>query len=84
MATNKKDLFSSNTPALNFISEKRPSTPPPGYKLDRRFVEVKSRRVQLVMQPSLQAKVKAAADKRGLSFNEYVHQILENEMEREK
>ncbi len=40
-------------------------------------IEVKSRRVQLVMQPSLYLKVKEASVHAGLSFNEYCHQALE-------
>jgi predicted HicB family RNase H-like nuclease len=52
--------------------------PPAGYKLDPRYVETKSRRLQLVIQPSLYEKVKAGAQASGLSVNEYVHQILEN------
>lgn len=50
--------------------------PPAGYKMDPRFVEVKSRRLQLVLQPSLYERVKAKAAAAGISVNEYVHQIL--------
>lgn len=56
---------------------------PDGYRLNTRFVELKSRRVQLTMQPSLHAKVKAASEKYGLSFNDYVHWVLEKTMEEE-
>lgn len=52
--------------------------PPEGYKLNPLYVETKSRRLQLVLQPSLYDKVKAGAAAAGLSVNEYVHQILEN------
>ncbi len=51
---------------------------PKGYKLNPLYVETKSRRLQLVLQPSLYDKVKAGAAAAGLSVNEYVHQILEN------
>ena len=51
--------------------------PPEGYKLNPMYVEVKSKRVQLVLQPSLYAKVKAAADAAGVSFNEFCHSLLE-------
>ena len=47
---------------------------PAGYKL---IVEKRQRRVQLVLQPSLYEEVKARADKAGLSFNTYVHKLLE-------
>lgn len=52
--------------------------PPAGYKLNPLYVETKSRRLQLVLQPSLYDRVKAGASAAGLSVNEYVHQILEN------
>ena len=50
---------------------------PEGYKLNPLYVEVKSKRVQLVLQPSVFAKAKAAADAEGISFNEYCHRLLE-------
>ena len=52
--------------------------PPAGYKLNPLYVETKSRRLQLVVQPSLYSKVKAGADAAGLSVNEFVHQILDD------
>ena len=51
--------------------------PPEGYKLNPMYIEVKSKRVQLVLQPSLYTKVKAAADAAGISFNEFCHSLLE-------
>lgn len=51
--------------------------PPEGYKLNPLYVETKSRRLQLVLQPSLYDRVKAGAAAAGLSVNEYVHQILD-------
>ena len=51
--------------------------PPEGYKLNPLYVEVKKRRLQLVLKPSLYEKVKNGASKQGLSVNEYVHRILE-------
>lgn len=85
-----KKSFIDN-PALQFIStpepegreqmqeQPRPSEKPPkGYKLNPLFVETKSRRLQLVLQPSLYERVKAGAKACGLSVNEYVHQILDN------
>lgn len=52
--------------------------PPAGYKRNPLYVETKSRRLQLVLQPSLYDRVKAGAVAAGLSVNEYVHKILEN------
>lgn len=51
--------------------------PPEGYKLNPLYIETKSKRVQLVLQPSLYKRVKAAADKENLSFNEYCHRLLD-------
>jgi len=51
--------------------------PPEGYKLNPLYVETKSRRLQLVLQPSLYERVRAGAAAAGLSVNEYCHQILD-------
>lgn len=82
----KKKSFKDN-PALQFISTAQPAEektipkptekPPEGYKLNPFYVETKSRRLQLVLQPSLYERVKAGAAAAGLSVNEYVHQILD-------
>lgn len=88
MATKKKTFM--DNPALAFISadpdaeerepqapEISPERPPEGFKRNPLYVETKSRRLQLVLQPSLYNRVKAGAAASGLSVNEYVHQILE-------
>lgn len=54
-----------------------PEGPPEGYKLNPLYVEKKSRRMQLVLQPSLYEKVRAHAVTAGVSVNEYVHAVLE-------
>ena len=86
-----KKTFKDN-PALQFIStqdstaepeqirQELPQSydkPPEGYKLNPIYLEVKCRRVQLILQPSLYEKVKSAADAEGMSFNEYAHRALE-------
>ena len=87
MATKKKSFIQDN-PALQFIStadegaeewrtEPAPAKAPEGYKLNPLYVETKSRRLQLVLQPSLYDRVKARAKASGLSVNEYCHQILD-------
>ena len=50
---------------------------PEGYKLNPLYVETKTRRLQLVLQPSLFDRVKKGAKQAGLSVNEYVHRILD-------
>ena len=44
----------------------------------RKEVATKSKRVQLLMQPKLHSQIKQLAQERGLSFNDFVHQILED------
>lgn len=85
----KKD-FKKN-PALQFITEAteeagkveaeeagKTDTPPKGYKLI--YVETKTQRLQLVLQPSLYKELKARAKQENLSVNEYVTRILKKEM----
>ena len=48
---------------------------PEGYKTA--YVEVKSKRVQLVFQPSIYERAKAKATEQGLSLNEYIHRLID-------
>lgn len=64
-------------------SEKVIPEPPEGYKLDPRFIEKKTQRVQLVMQPSLYKRAQKAAKKKKISFNELIHQLLNDYLEKE-
>lgn len=52
-------------------------TPPAGYKVHPLYVETKSRRLQLLMQPSLYERVRGMAGDAGQSVNEWVHARLE-------
>jgi predicted DNA binding CopG/RHH family protein len=52
------------------------------YKRNPEYIEVKTKRVQLVMQPSLYCKTKEAAQAEGLSFNAYIHKVLEETLSR--
>lgn len=86
----KRKTFVEDNPALRFITnpDEREASPaedaetpgkaPAGYKPNPAYIEVKSKRVQLLMQPSLFAQVKALADQAGISLNEYIHRTLEN------
>lgn len=87
-----KKSFKDN-PALQFISSteaEEPTTaesserPPKGYKLNPMYVETKSRRLQLILQPSLYNRVKEQAKAMGLSVNEYCHQILDEATRKEQ
>lgn len=87
----KRKTFLEDNPALRFITEpaERESEPtteaptpgkaPKGYKPNPAYIEVKSKRLQLLIQPSVYAKIKALADNSGTSVNEYIHKILEKE-----
>lgn len=57
---------------------------PKGYKANPLFVETKSRRLQLLVQPSLYEAIKERATAEGQSVNELVHSILEAAIEREE
>lgn len=86
----KRKTFVEDNPALRFITN--PEEPqaredhetPAGYKPNPAYVEVKSKRVQLLMQPSLHSKVKALADREGVSLNEYIHKMLEETVKEDK
>lgn len=80
------EQLDSDNPALQFISTPStmreapaevPEKAPEGYKRDPKYIEIKSRRLQLVLQPSLYEKVKRGAKAADLSVNEYCHRILE-------
>lgn len=78
----KKDF--KNNPALQFISTADPAEPTPAeetpqYPMKRNplYIETKSRRVQLMFQPSLYNKVKALATEQGKSINDTIHSILD-------
>lgn len=51
------------------------ATPP--MKPNPLYVETKSRRLNLLLQPSLHDRIKAIANERGASVNDTVHQILQ-------
>ena len=58
-----------------------PVAPPAGYKFNPLYIETKSDRLQLLIQPSLKAKLKERAARDGTSVNDLVHNILRSAME---
>ena len=85
-----KDNLSGNlNPAMQFIStpteEEKTDTKEPhaGYKINPLYIETKSRRVQLLLQPSLYERIKARAAAEGHSINECVHSPLEETLNEE-
>ena len=77
---NKKN-FKEN-PALRFLSTPEDTAPSrsggqaDGYKTNPMYVETRSRRLQLVLQPSLYEKIRDRAANEEVSINEYIHRIL--------
>lgn len=78
----KKDFSNIATPALQFISNQDTEQPekdttPEGYKVNPAYIEKKSRRLQLLMQPSLYDLLKTRAVEEGTSVNNLIHELLE-------
>lgn len=55
---------------------------PEGYKPNPEYIETKSKRVQLLVQPSVYDAVKAKASKLGISTNEAISEALREYTER--
>ena len=81
----------TKSPALNFITsahaaeqvnDTQSERAPEGMKLNpeyiQKYIEKRTRRVQIVLQPSLYERAKAKAESCGKSFNDYIHELLEN------
>jgi len=90
--------FKQNNPAEAFITmpetaptedtaQSKPTgarKAPEGYKLNPEFIEVKSKRVQLLLQPSVVEALKALAKEKGLSMNETASEAIKQYIERER
>lgn len=50
-------------------------------KKNPEYLETKSKRVQMLMQPSLYNSIKERAEKEGVSVNEMMHEILKTNVE---
>ena len=85
----KKDFKGSN-PALSFMTASaeeeakqetqqsyRTKQSPEGYKFNPKFIETKSKRVQLLLQPSVVEAIKTLAKSEGLSMNEAISQAIQ-------
>lgn len=86
----KKSFKADLNPAMQFISTPAEETTtgsgegvastkdaPEGYKVNPLYIEKRSKRLQLLVQPSLYDKVKAQAETEGCSVNNYIHRVLE-------
>lgn len=84
----KKSFKADLNPAMQFISTPTEETleretartedAPEGYKVNPLYIEKRSKRLQLLVQPSLYDKVKAQADGEGCSVNDFIHRVLED------
>ena len=80
----KKSFIDNINPAMNFISQKKidesqkESEQSESVHIDQfnSFQETKSKRLQLLIQPSLHEKLKAKANQEKTSVNDLVNQIL--------
>jgi hypothetical protein len=97
MAT-KKTNFKKDNPALSFmtpieestVQEETKITPmkknaiPEGYKANPEYIETKSKRVQLLLQPSTVGSIKKLATKKGLSMNEAINEAIQEYLSKEE
>lgn len=93
MAKKTLNLGENFNPAMQFISnptEEKEHTGvqsaqsiPEGYKLNPLYIETRSKRLQLLIQPSLYEKIKARADREKSSINDTIHKILEKALREE-
>lgn len=83
----KSFIDSIENPAEVFISaptaaKSQGEQPPQGFKPNPEYIETRSKRVQLLMQPSLYKQLKARAKREKRSLNDLIHSILEENAER--
>ena len=83
----KKSFINKDNPVMNFISQPsieavdgKPAgtrKPPEGYKLNPEFIETRSKRVQMLIQPSLHRDAKRASEELGISLNDFIHRAIQ-------
>ena len=80
----QESIDSAGEEQLNTMEPARlPAKAPAGYKLNPQYIETKSERLQLLIQPSLKARLKERASKEGTSVNDLVHNILQDALAEE-
>ena len=50
---------------------------PEGYKVNPEYIESRTKRVQLLVQPSLHAEAKAVSTELGISLNDFIHRAIQ-------
>ena len=75
----EQENFSLTQPTKEELEAKESNGVP--MKMNPEFIETKSKRVQMLMQPSLYDAVKKEAKDKNISVNEMMHEILKNHVE---
>ena len=75
----EQENFSLTQPTKEELEAKESNGVP--MKTNPEFIETKSKRVQMLMQPSLYDAVKKEAKDKNISVNEMMHEILKNHVE---
>lgn len=75
----KNEIGSQNMSSLNTQKKNEFDVP---MKRNPEFIEVKSKRMQLLMQPSLHSAIKKLANEEEISVNEKIHSILRDYVEK--
>lgn len=78
-AENTED-FALTQPTKEELEAKENSSSVP-MKRNPEYIETKSKRVQMLMQPSLYDAIKKEAKAKAISVNEMMHEILKNHVE---
>lgn len=82
-----KKTFKDN-PALQFISTPAEEATAPASSVPMKrnplYIETRSKRLNLLIQPSLHSKLKAMAEAQDKSINDLIHTVLENYAESEE
>ena len=75
----KSEDFALTQPTKEELEAKESSSVP--MKRNPEYIETKSKRVQMLMQPSLYDAIKKEAKDKNISVNEMMHEILKNHVE---
>lgn len=71
----KKAENTSSEGKIKNITEIR-NNAPEGYKVNPLYIETRSKRLQILIQPSIYEKIKSRADSEGVSVNEVINSIF--------
>lgn len=64
-------------PAKPQSAYEKPQDPPDGFRMNPMYIEKKTRRLQLLLKPSVYDAIRERADREGVSVNEMIGSILE-------